>query len=46
MTVPRRNPSSHKRFAFPNMIITIAVTPAMTRPANKGAVRIRVLRRR
>lgn len=47
MTEHRRNPPSHQRsFAFPNMIITIAVMPAMARPVNKAKSRVRISRRR
>ena len=41
------NPRCHQRsFAFPNMIITIAVMPAKARPANKAKSRLRTSRRR
>jgi hypothetical protein len=47
MSEHRRKPPSHqRRFAFPNMIITIAVMPALTRPANKAKNKARISRRR
>jgi len=47
MAEHRRNPPCHQRsFAFPNMIITIAVMPAMARPANKAKRSVRISRRR
>lgn len=47
MTEHRRNPPSYRRsFVFPNMIITIAVMPAMATPANRAKSRVRISRRR
>jgi hypothetical protein len=42
----RKPPGQPHRIAFPNMIITIAVMPAMTRPVKQAKRKMRISRRR